>query len=320
MALHALLDATPAPGQGVVVGGGYVGLEIAEALHTRGLHTTLIASRDGLLGGSRDPDMSAYLADGVRALGIEVEVGQRVARLNGREGTRGRGGVRRTRDRRGPGRPRHGDRAAARAGAGGWVAHRRERRGVGGRHQRTSAPGVYAAGDRAQVRQRVTGAAINPHLGTIANKQRRITGINIGGGNEAFPGVIGTAITRCHDLEVSHTGVTEEEARAAGMDPAVATFDATTMAGYWPASTSMRVRALADRATRRIIGGPTAAKRIDTIAMAIWNEMTVDAMVNVDLSYAPPCPGVWDPVLVAARKLQGVLDGAPDERAGRRRG
>ena len=163
----------------------------------------------------------------------------------------------------------------------------------------------------------MTGTPINLHLGTIATKQGRIAGINIGGGNEAFPGVLATAITRVHELEVSRTGVTEAQARAAGIDVAVATFEATTMAGYWPASTMMRVRALADRATRRIIGaqivgGPTAAKRIDAIAMAIWNEMTVDAMVNVDLSYAPPFSGVWDPVLVAARKLQSVLDAARD--------
>ena len=129
--------------------------------------------------------------------------------------------------------------------------------------------------------------------------------------------MLATAITRVHDLEISRTGMTEAQARAAGIDVAIATFDAKTMARYWPASTAMRVRALADRATRRIVGaqivgGPTAAKRIDAIAMAIWNEMTVDAMVNVDLSYAPPFSGVWDPVLVAARKLQSVLDGPRD--------
>ena len=129
--------------------------------------------------------------------------------------------------------------------------------------------------------------------------------------------MLATAIARVHDLEISRTGVTEAQARAAGIDVAIATFDAKTMARYWPASTAMRVRALADRATRRIVGaqivgGPTAAKRIDAIAMAIWNEMTVDAMVNVDLSYAPPFSGVWDPVLVAARKLQSVLDGPRD--------
>ncbi|MGE3855465.1 MAG: flavoprotein oxidoreductase, partial [Dehalococcoidia bacterium] len=104
---------------------------------------------------------------------------------------------------------------------------------------------------------------------------------------------------------------------AAGIDVAVATFDATTTAHLWPGATSMRVRALADRATRRlvgaqIVGGPTAGKRIDALAMAIWNEMTVDALVNVDLSYAPPFSGTWDPVIVVGRKLQALLDGKRD--------
>jgi len=183
-------------------------------------------------------------------------------------------------------------------------------------HQRTSAPDVYAAGDCAEAIDRVTGRPVNLHLGTLANRQGRVAGVNIGGGDEAFPGVLGTAITRVHDLEVSRTGVTEAQARAAGFDVIAVTLDATTMAHYWPASTPMRVRAIADRATRRIlgaqiIGGPTAAKRIDAIAMAIWNGMTVDAMVNVDLSYAPPFSAVWDPALTTARVLQSALDRPP---------
>ena len=184
-------------------------------------------------------------------------------------------------------------------------------------HQRTSVPGIYAAGDCAEARHRITGAGVDLHLGTIANRQGRVAGIHIGGGDEAFPGVLGTAITRCIDLEIARTGVTEQEARDAGIDAAVTTFDSTTKAGYWPDAAPMRLRAVADRATRRligaqIIGGPSAGKRIDTLAMAIWNEMSVDAMVHVDLSYAPPFSGVWDPVLVAARKLAAALGGAPD--------
>ncbi|MFA7248188.1 MAG: FAD-dependent oxidoreductase [Dehalococcoidia bacterium] len=316
LAVHALLDADPAPRHGAVVGGGYVGLEVAEALHERGLATTIVASREGLLGGSLDPEMGTYLVERVRKLGIDVEVAHRVERL---EGSGGRvTGV-------------HGGRlvpADLVVLATGTVPRVELARAAGLRigesgavwvddHQRTSAPGVYAAGDCVEVTDRVTGAPLNLHLGTIANRQGRIAGRNIGGADEAFPGVLGTAITRVLDLEVSRTGPTEARARAAGIDVAVATFDSTTMAGYWPASTRMRMRALADRDTRRIIGaqivgGPTSAKRIDAMAMAIWNEMTVDDMVNVDLSYAPPFSGVWDPVLVAARKLQAVLDGTED--------
>lgn len=315
LAVRAILDAASAPRHGVVVGGGYVGLEMAEALHIRGLHTTIVSSGGGLLGGALDPEMSTHLADLVRALGIEVRVGQRVECIDGREGhvtsvgcgehtipadlvILATGTTPRVELARATG---------LRIGASGgvWVDD----------HLRTSVPGVYAAGDCAEVTDRITGAAANIHLATIATKQGRIAGINIGGGDEAFPGALGTAITKVHDLEISRTGVTEAAAIAAGIDVAVTTFDATTTAGNWPAATSMRVRALADRATRRmigaqIIGGPTAGKRIDALAMAIWNGMTVDAMANVDLSYAPPFSGTWDPVLVAARKLQAVLGGS----------
>lgn len=317
LAVRALLDGPGAPRRAAVVGGGYVGLEMAEALLARGLHTTLVASRSGLLGGSLDPEMSEHLAERVRATGVAVESGTRVTRLVGEDGhvagvalgervipadlvILATGTVPRVNLARA---------AGLRIGASGgvWVDD----------HQRTSLPGIYAAGDCAESTHRVTGAPVNLHLGTLANRQGRVAGINIGGGDEAFPGVLGTAITRLGGLEVARTGATTQEARDAGIDVITATFDSTTKAGYWPDATPMRVRASADRATRRligaqIVGGPTAGKRIDALAMAIWNEMTVDAMINVDLSYAPPFSGVWDPVLVAARKLAAALGGAPD--------
>jgi NADPH-dependent 2,4-dienoyl-CoA reductase/sulfur reductase-like enzyme len=180
--------------------------------------------------------------------------------------------------------------------------------------QRTSIPGIWAAGDCAEAMHRLTGQPVNIHLGTYANRQGRVAGINIAGGDEAFPGVLGTAISRVMDVEVSRTGLTREEAVRAGLDVVATTFSSTTAAGYWPDSTPMQVRAVAERASRQLLGaqifgGPGAAKRIDALAMAIWNGMTVDDMVNADLSYAPPFSGVWDPVLVVARKLQEVLAG-----------
>jgi NADPH-dependent 2,4-dienoyl-CoA reductase/sulfur reductase-like enzyme len=174
-------------------------------------------------------------------------------------------------------------------------------------HLRTRVAGVWAAGDCAEAVHRVSGQAVNYHLGTIANKQGRIAGINIGGGDEVFPGVLGTAITKICDLEVGRTGLTEGAAGDAGFDVIAETFDSTTTADYWPESEPMTMKVIADRASGRllgaqIVGGAGAAKRIDAVAMALWNEMTVEAMVNVDLSYAPPFSSVWDPVLIAARK------------------
>ncbi len=173
---------------------------------------------------------------------------------------------------------------------------------------------MWAAGDCAETLHRVSGRPVNFHLGTIANKQGRIAGTNIGGGDVRFPGVLGTAITKVHELELARTGLTLAEAQAAGFDAIASTFRSETAADYWPRSSDLTMTAVTDRASRRllgaqIVGGPSSGKRIDAVAMAIWNEMTVDAMVHVDLSYAPPFAGVWDPVLVAARKAQADLDG-----------
>ncbi|MEX2372751.1 MAG: FAD-dependent oxidoreductase, partial [Dehalococcoidia bacterium] len=298
-----------------------VGIEMAEAFHHRGLATTIVAADDNLLGASLDRGFGDRLGDAVRALGIAVHLGQRIECIRGRDG--------RATDVGCDGGAYPADvvlvavgtapnvdlaRAAGlRIGESGgvWVDDR----------QRTSAPGVWAGGDCAEAMHRLTGRPVNIHLGTIANRQGRIAGLDIGGGgiedSERFPGVLGTAITRVLDIEISRTGLTEAQALEAGIEGVAAEFESETAAGYWPHARPMRVRAVADRATRRlmgaqIFGGEGAAKRIDALAMAIWNEMTVDEMVNVDLSYAPPFSGVWDPVLVAARKLASALGGAPD--------
>lgn len=315
LAVRALVTATPPPRRAAIVGGGYVALELAEAFQRNGIATTIVTSGAGLLAGSLDAELSTLLVERVRALGVAVATGHRVQRLQGQGGRviavgEGEGAV-------------PADLVILATGAEARVALARAaglRLGATGAvwvddHQRTSAPGVYAGGDCAEALHRVSGRPVNLYLGTVANKQGRVAGLNIGGADEAFPGVLGTAITRLGELEVSRTGLTEAQAREAGFDALGVTFEGNTAAGYWPASTTMTVKVVVDRVTRRllgaqIIGGPTAAKRIDALAMALWNAMTVDAMVNVDLSYAPPFSGVWEPVLMAARIAQSALDAA----------
>jgi NADPH-dependent 2,4-dienoyl-CoA reductase/sulfur reductase-like enzyme len=314
-AVRAALDEAGADRvkRAVVVGGGYVGIEMAEAFHHRGIATTLISADPHLLGETLDAEFAEAFVEEVRALGITVVTEERVACIQGDEdgrvtavgcgdqvypadvvilatGTVPNVELART--------------AGLRIGESGgvWVDD----------HQRTSIPGIWAAGDCVETHHRLTDGPVNIHLGTYANRQGRIAGINIGGGDQAFPGVLATAISKVMSLEVARTGLTEAEATRAGFKAVATTFSSTTSAGYWPESTRMHVRAVADRPSRRILGaqifgGPGAAKRIDALAMAIWNEMTVDDMVNADLSYAPPFSGVWDPVLVAARKLQELL-------------
>ena len=173
--------------------------------------------------------------------------------------------------------------------------------------QRTAIEGIWSAGDCADAVHRLTGQPINLHLGTVANKAGRVAGINLGGGDATFPGVLGTAITKVHDFEIARTGLTEFEAEAAGLAFAAAEVGSSTAAHYWPGSSPMRIKMVAERGTTRLLGaqifgGPGAGKRIDTVAAALWAGMEASDLAMADLSYSPPFSGVWDPVNIAARK------------------
>lgn len=299
------------PRAAVIVGGGYIGLEVAEALMHEGIATTVVTSPPAVLAPQLDTDMGERVVAYMRDQGIAVETGTRIECLTGADGRVTGVGCRVGDD--------DAEFPADVLGLGlGSVPEVRLAEAAGiplgesgavsiDDHMRTRVEGVWAAGDCAEAYHRISGRPVNFHLGTIANKQGRIAGINLGGGDEAFPGVLGTAITKVCDLEIGRTGLTEAAARDAGFDVIAENFDSTTTAGYWPTAEPMTMKVIADGANGRllgaqIVGGSGAAKRIDAVAMALWNEMTVEAMVNVDLSYAPPFSGVWDPVLVAARK------------------
>jgi NADPH-dependent 2,4-dienoyl-CoA reductase/sulfur reductase-like enzyme len=177
------------------------------------------------------------------------------------------------------------------------------------------ADGVWAAGDCVQTIHRVTGLPTYVPLGTHANKQGRVAGINIGGGYATFPGVVGTAVTKVCSLEVARTGLLEAEAEAAGFAYVTATVASTSRAGYFPGTAPMTVKLLAELRTGRLLGAQVvgeseAAKRIDALAVALWNDMTVEEMTALDLGYAPPYAPVWDPVLIAARKAVDALHAA----------
>jgi NADPH-dependent 2,4-dienoyl-CoA reductase/sulfur reductase-like enzyme len=139
-----------------------------------------------------------------------------------------------------------------------------------------------------------------------------VAGINIGGGYATFPGVIGTAVTKVCDLEVARTGLTEREAESAGFVFITASVESTNRAGYFPGARAMTVKLIAERASGRLLGAQIvgrreAAKRIDGLAIALWNGMTVEEMTGLDLGYAPPYAPVWDPILIAARKATEKL-------------
>jgi NADPH-dependent 2,4-dienoyl-CoA reductase/sulfur reductase-like enzyme len=292
----------------VVVGGGYIGLEIAEACRVRGLDVTVV-DRSATPVGTFDPDVGSSIADAARGNGIDLVLSDGVAAVD--VGADGRACAVITAS----GRELPADLVVLGLGVRPNVGLAREAgipQGTSGgvavdTRMRTQVDGVWAAGDCVESWHRLSGQRVVVALGTHANKQGRVAGINIGGGYATFPGVIGTAITKVCDVEAARTGLSSAEAEAAGYSFVKASVDSTTKAGYFPGAQPIRVTMIAERRTGRLLGAQIvgregAAKRIDALAICIWNEMSVDEILSLDLSYAPPFAPVWDPVLIAARK------------------
>ncbi|GAB3970117.1 FAD-dependent oxidoreductase [Plantactinospora veratri] len=311
-ALIDWLDRDPAPRRAVVVGGGYIGVEMAEAMIQRGLSVSLVERSPEPMS-TVDPDMGALVRKALGGLGLDVRSGVTVTGLETREG---RVTAVVTEDGTLPAdivvlglgvRPNTALAAEAGLPIGPTGGIR-----VDLRMRVVDTPGVWAAGDCVESVHRVSGQPVYVPLGTHANKQGRVAGINIGGGYATFAGVVGTAVTRVCDLEVGRTGLLENEATAAGFEFVAVRVESTNRAGYYPGAKPMTVKLIVERRSGRllgaqIVGRSEAAKRIDVLAVALWNRMTVDEMSGLDLGYAPPYAPVWDPVLVAARKAVDAI-------------
>jgi NADPH-dependent 2,4-dienoyl-CoA reductase/sulfur reductase-like enzyme len=297
-----------APRRAVIVGGGYIGIEMAEALLDRNLQVSLIDSASQVMG-TMDPDMTEGIVQTMREAGIDVFLEEA---LHGIEtGSDGRVRQITTGQRRldadlvilGLGiRPSSELARAAGIELGAADAIRVDRR------MRTSTPHIWAAGDCAESFHIVKEAPAFVALGTVANKHGLVAGTNLSGGEAEFPGVLGTAITRFRDLEIARTGLSEREARTMGIASRAQAIDALTRSHYFPGTDKVRVKLVVEEETGRllggqIVGGAGAAKRIDTIATAITARMTAQQLAYLDLAYAPPFSPVWDPVQTAARTL-----------------
>ncbi len=310
--LRGDLTAPKARPRAVVVGGGYVGLEMAEAFLARGC-AVVIVHRGTHPMATLDDDVGHRVAVAMRDLGIALHLATAVVGFEA--GPDGRVSAVQT-DRGtisadvvalGLGIEPNAEIAVA-AGiavgdAGGISTDPR---------LATNVDGVWAAGDCVESHHRVSGRPALIALGTHANKQGRVVGINVSGGDAEFPGVIGTAITKVCDIEIARTGLSERECAGFGIDHVAATIESTTRAGYYPGADPITVKIVAERSTGRmlggqIVGGIGAGKRIDAIAVAVWNAMSVDAFAQLDLAYAPPFSPVWDGSLIAARKAAELV-------------
>lgn len=280
------------PRTATVVGAGYIGVEAADALRRNGLRVTVFErSQHALLRG--DEAFTAAVRKQLEAHRVELRTGVTVRTLDdvaadmiviscgfkpnvelaAEAGVEiGRTGAIRTGDR-----------------------------------METNLPGVYAAGDCAEVNHLVSGRPTYIPLGTTANKCGRVAGANAAGGRERFAGIVGTSIVSNFDMGFATTGFSLEQARAEGFSPVAARIDAFARPRYFRGRKTT-VELVADRATRRLVGGSVigeegAAGRIDVIAAALQARMKVDDFEHLDLAYSPPFSPVWDPLLIAAQQL-----------------
>lgn len=323
---------TERPRRGVIIGAGYIGLEMAEALAAHRVAVTVVDAAAQVMP-TLDGEMAAHVLAGLQAQGVVVCLQQPVQTLVGttlvREIVRkvaaelqrqqegialagnGRLRVREviTKGQTFPadvvivgigGRPNVALAQAAGIALGPTWAIAVDRQ------QRTNIPDIWAAGAVAEAHSLVTGAPTYHPLAQTASKQGRVAGVNAAGGMAEFGGVVGTAVVKAFDLTIAHTGLSEKQARTLGYDAASVVIQAESRANYMPGHAPIHVKLVYDKSSQRVLGAQMVgadgvAKRIDVVAAALHAGWGVGNLAELDLSYAPPYAPVWDPILIAAR-------------------
>ncbi len=298
----------------VVFGGGFIGLEAVENLRRRGVAVTLVEKADQVMT-PFDREMTVPLVEMLQEMGVRVLMGNGVKRFI-LEGGRARAveledgqrveaelfvlsiGV----------RPEVSlaKQAGIALGPTGAIA-------VNERME-TSVPHIYAAGDAVEIRHVVNDKSAWIPLAGPANKQGRVAGANAAGKKMAFRGAYGTSIVRLGRVVAAKTGFGEKECQRDGVDYLVTYNVHGNHAGYYPGAEAMTIKLLAERESGRIlgaqiVGGEGVDKRIDVVATAIYGNMTVEDLENLDLAYAPPFGAAKDPVIMAGMTLANIWRG-----------
>jgi NADPH-dependent 2,4-dienoyl-CoA reductase/sulfur reductase-like enzyme len=301
-AVKRFVDGTR-PRKAVIVGGGYVGVEMAETFRRLGLEVSMLVRSGQVLRTSLDADMREVAHAELARQGVQIVHGvplgfegdgrvQAVATTAGDYpcdvalvGIGAMPNVRLARE------------AGVTLGPTGAIATDSA--------MRTNLSGVYAAGDCCEAFHLVTCAPAYVPLGSTANKQGRTAGENAAGGHDTFDGIVGTMIVRFFDLGIASTGLTADDARLRGYDVQETKIRAEDLSRYFPGAASLDVKLVVDRPSQRLLGGQIigphrGVKRIDVLATALYAKFTVADLQRLDLAYAPPFSPVWDPVLIAA--------------------
>jgi len=297
----------------VIAGGGYIGLEMAESLIHRGKNVTIVELAPQILT-LFDDDFAGILRQYLEKKRVKVFTSEGIQALRGKEGkvthvqTVSREieadvvlmslGIRPQVELAKQAGLKIGETGAI------WVNEKME----------TSVEGVYAAGDCAETTHLITGKKVWIPLGSTANKQGRVVGVNVCGGNAIFPGVMGTAVFKTFDFNVAKTGLSMREAEKGGFHPVQAIVRGYDRAHYYPGEKESTLKVIVDKGTGRILGGQAIGegpsdKLIDILAMALHGKMTCRELASVDLAYAPPFSPVLSPIIVAANVLMNKLEG-----------
>jgi CoA-dependent NAD(P)H sulfur oxidoreductase len=296
----------------VIVGSGYIGLEMAEALLARGLKVTIIEKNDHILQ-SVDPEISEKIITELQLNRCDVLLKSALLQIHGTEkverviienfGTLGAdmvlfatGIVPNIELAKSSG---------VALGKSGAIAINNK--------METNLHGVYAAGDCAEVKNLVTNRFDYIPLGTTANKQGRVAGENASGRFAQMKGVVGTSVLKVLNLHVARTGLSSAQATKLGLNFETVLINSITRAGYSPCKKEISIKLIFKKQGgqllgAQIVGGEGVAKRVDIFAMTLHQKMTVYEIAELDLAYAPPFSPVWDPVLVAANEAIKKLE------------
>lgn len=309
--IRTFIDKT-GPRRAVILGAGYIALEMCEAFVERGLETWILYRRD-LPAGNLDREISEIILKEIENRGVRFVSNCHVASFATHTG----GDLRSVDSDQGSFRAdlvlvAHGvvpnvdlpQQAGISLGQTGAIQV--------DSGQRTNIQGVFAAGDCCETFHLVSGEPVHAPLGDIANKQGRVAGENAAGGKASFPGIVGSIGFKVFDLEVAATGLSSGVAETHGFDVETQMVRHDSKVGYMPGARPITVKLIFDRQTGRLLGGQMVgkegvARRINALAVALHQQMTVDEIARLDLAYAPPFSPTFDPILIAAEQASKKL-------------
>ncbi|GAB6098336.1 FAD-dependent oxidoreductase [Halanaerocella petrolearia] len=294
---------TNEPQKAVIVGGGYIGLEMAESLLEHNIEVTVVEKADQLLT-NFDSDMAEIVAEHLKKQGVNIITDDGVVEFKGEQKV--------TKLVTENGKEIEADFALLAIGVKPNVELAQE---IGvdlgptgaikvNSKLETNLSDIYAAGDCVETKHLVSDNPVWIPLGSTANKQGRVVGSNLTGGEDHFNGVLGTAITKICDLAAARTGITAKEAKEEGYEIVTSTIKAGNHAGYYPNYTKIKIKLIVEEESGQILGAQVigesgVAKRIDVLATAIYNQMEAKELIDLDLAYAPPFSVPKDGVMVA---------------------